>query len=89
MAGFLLELLLAGVLLVVVVLAIVRACERAEARERDRQLGNFKHWQKWYASLPKPDAAKYDDWNHGGAERWQSDTQQHAREHGKEPRLGR
>jgi len=89
MAGFLLKLLLSGLLLVVVVLAIVRACERTEARGHEQRVQDFRRWQAWYAGLPKPDAAKYADWNQGGGARWQRDTARYTREHGEEPRLGR
>lgn len=79
MAGLLLKLLLSGLLLVVVVLAIVRAGERAEARGHEQRVQDFRRWQAWHNQEPNPASTLYSDWNTGGGERFQRDMARHNR----------
>ncbi len=77
---------LAGVLAGMVLLALLlRAIDRGEERQHRAQAETYRRWRDWYAGLPKPDAAKYDDWNAGDAARFEADTARYLRERGAEP----
>lgn len=65
---------------------LLRAIDRGEERQHQAQAWQYRRWAAWYAGLPKPDAAKYRNWDAGGAARFEADRRQYIRDHGEEPK---
>lgn len=54
-------------------------------KPRPHDTAQMREWSAWYAKLPKPSDAKYNDWRCGGAEMYEADRMRYIAEHGSEP----